>query len=135
VPPALFVRPPEATYGRSATVAEQLYSASALLLWLVGGRPPFPGETPERVIRRHRSKIAPSLATMTADAPEALVRAVARSLRKDPAGRPTTLAVLREPLQQAAKNATWPAASVASPRLPEDPPRRRGWRLRLPFRR
>ncbi|GIW06133.1 MAG: hypothetical protein KatS3mg060_0938 [Dehalococcoidia bacterium] len=72
---------------------------------------------------------------MTRDAPDALVRAVARSLRKDPAGRPTTIAVLREPLRQAAKNADWPAALIAEPALPAEEPRRRVWRLPLPFRR
>ena len=135
-PPALYVRPPEAAIGRPATVAEHLYSAAALLLWLVAGTPPFPGETVERVLRRHRSKIAPSLATMTREAPDALTQAVARSLRKDPAGRPTTIAVLREPLHQAAKNADWPVPSIAVPALAEEQPRPAGgWRMRLPFRR
>ncbi|MCS6803179.1 MAG: hypothetical protein RMM58_14210 [Chloroflexota bacterium] len=135
VAPALYVRPPEMTTGRPATVAEHLYSAAALLLWLVGGKPPFPGETPDQVLRRHRNTIAPSLAMMTPEAPDELVRAVARSLRKDPAGRPTTIAVLRAPLRHAAKSADWPVASLAEPALPPEEPRRRRWQWRLPFRR
>ncbi|MFN8533021.1 MAG: hypothetical protein U0556_05710 [Dehalococcoidia bacterium] len=134
VPAAVFVRPPEAPTGRPASVAEHLYGAAALLLWLVAGSPPFPGETTERVMRRHRSKIAPSLATVSRDAPDGLVQAVARCLRKDPAGRPTTIAFLRDPLHQAARNADWPAPATVGPALPADEPeRRRRWKLRLPF--
>ncbi|MCL6647290.1 MAG: hypothetical protein K6U89_03005 [Chloroflexi bacterium] len=135
-PSALYVRALDAIAGQPASVAAQLYSAAALVLWLASGTPPFPGETAERIRRRHRSRLAPSLATLVPTAPPALVAVVARSLRKDPAGRPTSLAALREPLLQVAAEATWPAALPAEPALDPRPaapaPRRR---LRLPFRR
>ncbi len=74
----------------------------------MSGRPPFAGNTAEQVLRRHRSRLAPSLATLAPAAPDSLVKLVARCLRKDPAGRPTTVGQLREALSQAASEAVWP---------------------------
>lgn len=94
-PLARYVRPLEAAPLGSASTSQQVYAAAALLLWLVSGKPPFPGETVERVTRRHQSTLAPTLISVSPGAPPELSAVLTRCLRKDPAGRPRSIGELR----------------------------------------
>jgi predicted Ser/Thr protein kinase len=68
--------------------AADWYSFGILLFELIGGRPPFQGDTPFEILDQHRRGVLPDLRLLRPEAPSALVDLVEALTRKDPALRP-----------------------------------------------
>jgi eukaryotic-like serine/threonine-protein kinase len=75
--------PPEQFGGSPATPASDVYAATATFYECLTGRPPFTGDTAERLLYQHLSQAVP-----LEPVPEPLRPLVAAGLAKDPAGRP-----------------------------------------------
>ena len=74
-----------------------VYAVGATLFCLIAGQPPFLGDA-ARVIAGIASDEAPRVRSLVADVPQQLDRVIARTLEKDPARRPASLAQLRQSL-------------------------------------
>src|ERR1700689_5451255 len=75
--------PPEQFGGSPATPASDVYAATATFYECLTGRPPFTGDTAERLLYQHMSEPVP-----LEPVPEPLRPLVAAGLAKDPAARP-----------------------------------------------
>jgi hypothetical protein len=75
--------PPEQFGGAPATPASDVYAATATFYECLTGRPPFTGETAERLLYQHMSEPVP-----LDPVPEPLRPLVQAGLAKDPAARP-----------------------------------------------
>jgi hypothetical protein len=75
--------PPEQFGGTPATPASDVYAATATFYECLTGRPPFTGETAERLLYQHMSEPVP-----LEPVPEPLRPLVQAGLAKDPAARP-----------------------------------------------
>jgi serine/threonine-protein kinase len=64
-----------------------IYSLGCVLYEMLAGHPPFTGSTAQEVLSRHALDPVPSLRAARAAVPEALERAVARALAKQPLDR------------------------------------------------
>ncbi len=64
-----------------------IYAAGVLAYEMLAGRPPFGGESPQRVLAAHVTTRPDSLGRLRPDLPPPLVSAVMRCLEKDPADR------------------------------------------------
>jgi serine/threonine-protein kinase len=104
---------PEAALGRELTPASDVYSAAAVLYYLLDGRPPFGTVDAATAIRRHLSEAPPMLAGHGDDLSELLARAMA----KEPALRPQNAAEFLAELEDAASKRYGPGwlarASIA----------------------
>src|SRR5439155_1311942 len=66
---------------------------------MLAGRPPFAGESPQRVLAAHVTSRPDSLARLRPEVPPALAAAVMRCLEKDPADRWQSADELRRALE------------------------------------
>ncbi len=82
--------PPERIRGEAggADCRADIYSFGATLHHMLAGTPPFPGEDPTAVMRRHLEEPAPSLRRNAPDTPREVDEYVRRLLAKNPAERP-----------------------------------------------
>src|SRR5580704_11929545 len=85
----LVYAPPEQFGGSPATPASDVYAATATFYECLTGRPPFTGDTAERLLYQHLSEPVP-----LDPVPEPLRPLVAAGLAKDPAARPADGAAL-----------------------------------------
>ncbi|MGH3257316.1 MAG: serine/threonine-protein kinase [Streptosporangiaceae bacterium] len=81
--------PPEQFGGSPATPASDVYAATATFYECLTGRPPFTGESVERLLYQHLAEPVP-----LEPVPEPLRPLVAAGLAKDPGGRPADGAAL-----------------------------------------
>jgi eukaryotic-like serine/threonine-protein kinase len=81
--------PPEQFGGSPATPASDVYAATATFYECLTGRPPFTGDSAERMLYQHLAEPVP-----LEPVPEPLRPLVAAGLAKDPAGRPADGAAL-----------------------------------------
>lgn len=81
---------PEASLGEEATPASDVYSLGCLLYFLLAGRPPFSGPTPQEIIASHVLDAAPVPSHRNPAVPVALDELVARCMSKAPTERPRT---------------------------------------------
>ncbi len=79
----LMYAPPEQFGGSPATPASDVYAATATFYECLTGRPPFTGDTAERLLYQHMSQPVP-----LEPVPEPLRPLVAAGLAKDPGARP-----------------------------------------------
>ena len=79
----LVYAPPEQFGGSPATPASDVYAATATFYECLTGRPPFTGDTAERLLYQHLSQAVP-----LEPVPEPLRPLVAAGLAKDPGDRP-----------------------------------------------
>jgi len=95
--------PPEQFGGSPATPASDVYAATATFYECLTGRPPFTGDSAERLLYQHLAEPVP-----LEPVPEPLRPLVAAGLAKDPAGRPADGAALVADLRAAAGRACGP---------------------------
>ncbi|MGH3227326.1 MAG: protein kinase domain-containing protein [Streptosporangiaceae bacterium] len=99
----LVYAPPEQFGGSPATPASDVYAATATFYECLTGRPPFTGDTAERLLYQHLSQPVP-----LEPVPEPLRPLVAAGLAKDPAGRPADGTALVAELRAVAGGAYGP---------------------------
>jgi Protein kinase domain len=99
----LVYAPPEQFGGSPATPASDVYAATATFYECLTGRPPFTGDTAERLLYQHLSEPVP-----LDPVPEPLRPLVAAGLAKDPGGRPADGAALVAKLRAVAGGAYGP---------------------------
>ncbi|PYC66483.1 serine/threonine protein kinase [Streptomyces tateyamensis] len=80
---------PESATGRPQTSAVDVYAAGIMLYELVSGRPPFQGDSALQILQAHLTQEPPRPPGM----PEPLWTVVERCLRKEPAQRPSAVAL------------------------------------------
>jgi tetratricopeptide (TPR) repeat protein len=88
------------------------YSLACVLFELLTGKPPFGGPTTMALLSQHLSRLAPSVATLRPDVPEAVERAISRALEKAPGDRFDSVADLARALEGATVAA--PPATINS---------------------
>ena len=99
----LVYAPPEQFGGSPATPASDVYAATATFYECLTGRPPFTGDTAERLLYQHMSQPVP-----LEPVPEPLRPLVAAGLAKDPGGRPADGTALVAELRAVAGGAYGP---------------------------
>ena len=99
----LVYAPPEQFGGSPATPASDVYAATATFYECLTGRPPFTGDTAERLLYQHMSQPVP-----LEPVPEPLRPLVAAGLAKDPGGRPSDGTALVAELRAVAGGAYGP---------------------------
>jgi serine/threonine-protein kinase len=95
--------PPEQFGGSPATPASDVYAATATFYECLTGRPPFTGDTAERLLYQHQSQAVP-----LEPVPGPLRPLVAAGLAKDPGGRPVDGTALVAELRAVAGGAYGP---------------------------
>ena len=78
---------PETLQGIPASARSDLYACGVVLYQLLAGANPFRGDQPSETLHRVMSHVPPPLAVLRADVPEAISRAIACALEKDPEQR------------------------------------------------
>ena len=99
----LMYAPPEQFGGSPATPASDVYAATATFYECLTGRPPFTGDTAERLLYQHLSQPVP-----LEPVPEPLRPLVAAGLAKDPGDRPADGTTLVAELRAVAGGAYGP---------------------------
>ena len=105
---------PEQARGEAGDVRSDLYSAGVILFELLTGEPPFAGESPLVVMRKHISEPTPDARRLNPNLSERTAMLVARAMAKDPGKRHQTAAEFLAALEEAARDAYgagWEAAS------------------------
>ena len=78
---------PEQAQGHTVSASSDIYSIGVIVFELLGGQPPFEGDTAVAVALKHLNEEPPPLSELRPDVHPALVAVVARALAKDPADR------------------------------------------------
>ncbi|HLM57815.1 MAG TPA: bifunctional serine/threonine-protein kinase/formylglycine-generating enzyme family protein [Pyrinomonadaceae bacterium] len=78
-----------------------IYSLGVILYQMLAGEVPFRGNSVPAIMKKHLSDAPPSLSALGVDMPLSLMRVVARSLEKEPAGRYQTIEEFSEDLRAA----------------------------------
>ena len=113
-----YMSPEQAVGDSEIDGRSDVYSLGCVIYEALAGRPPFTGTNPIAVLAQHITKPAPGLTSNNAELSPSLVRAVARSLEKNPDSRfPSATDFVQALLatDEVAKAA--PAALASTPRL------------------
>jgi len=94
----LYMSPEQASGRGDVDGRSDLYSLGVIGFEMLAGRRPFDAPTPADVLVQHMTKEPPPLQPLAAGAPDTLVKAVARCLKKDPAARWPDARALRQAL-------------------------------------
>jgi serine/threonine protein kinase len=81
-----FIAPEQALNGTTVDVRADVYSLGASFFALVTGKPPFGGNTTQKLLH-HQMRPAPRLSTLDPSVPEGLSAVVAKMMAKKPADR------------------------------------------------
>jgi serine/threonine-protein kinase len=97
---------PEAVDGRGTDARSDLYALGLILFELFTGRPPFSGDSPFAILKKHCTEAPPLPSSVQPGVPPELEAIVLQLLRKDPAERPASaedlVVALRDWLNRAA---------------------------------
>jgi serine/threonine-protein kinase len=99
---------PEQARGESLTPASDIYALGVVLYQLIGGRPPFDGNTPLGVVLQHLQEPPPPLQPLRANLPPEVEAVVQRALAKRPADRFASAGELARAIE-----AAWPGRQPA----------------------
>jgi DNA-binding NtrC family response regulator/tetratricopeptide (TPR) repeat protein len=116
--------PEQAGLPRPVGPATDVYALGALLVELVSGAPPFPGDDPGAILHGHLARRPQPLRARRPDVPESLERLALACLEKEPAARPTAsdvapaLATILAELRGAVSSEGPLIADVAIPQAP-----------------
>jgi serine/threonine-protein kinase len=91
---------PEQISGKEPDTRADLYSLGVVLFEMIGGAPPFVGNTDMTTALAHLNDRPPRLSSRAADVPPPLDRLVADLLAKDPQRRVPSASVLRQRLDE-----------------------------------
>ena len=91
---------PEQAQGAPVDQRSDVYSLGCVLYEMLGGRPPFTGDTPLSVAYRHVRENPEPPSRVNPDVPQALDAIVMKALAKNPANRYQSAAELREDLER-----------------------------------
>ena len=92
---------PEQFHTSAVTPAADLYALGCVLFELLTGVPPFHSASPLELGQKHCTETPPPLRTLRQDVPRDLELLIDRLLRKEPADRPESAAVVRDALIRA----------------------------------
>lgn len=87
---AYYISPEQAESGRSADTRSDLYSVATVLFEMLGGRPPYEGETAVDIVIKHMNEPVPSLHRLRPDLPPDIDTFIQKALAKPPAKRYAT---------------------------------------------
>ena len=131
---------PEQSRGDPVDHRSDVYSLGCVLYEMLGGRPPFAGETPVGVAYKHVHERPEPLSTANPEIPAEVEAVVMRALEKDPADRYESAEEFRGALTSAVADASTeplmeatgvlPGIDTTQP-LPHRPRPRRWWPLAL----
>jgi serine/threonine protein kinase len=79
-----YIAPEQASDARQADIRSDIYSLGCTLYALLGGRPPFSGETAMQIILAHIAVPPPPLRELRPEVPEELAAVVAKMIAKEP---------------------------------------------------
>jgi len=87
---AYYISPEQAESGRSADTRSDLYSVATVLFEMLGGRPPYEGDTAVDIVIKHMNEPVPSLCRLRTDLPAEIDTFMQKALAKTPAKRYAT---------------------------------------------
>jgi serine/threonine-protein kinase len=91
---------PEQAQGAPVDQRSDVYSLGCVLYEMLGGRPPFTGDTPLSIAYRHVREDPQPPSTVNADVPAALDAVVMKALAKNPDNRYQSAGEMREDLER-----------------------------------
>jgi len=91
---------PEQALGKRPTSQSDIYSLGVTLFEMVGGRPPFEGDSTMTVMTMHVNDPVPDINTLNPDTPPSLKRIIESALVKDPERRTETAAEIAGALRE-----------------------------------
>jgi len=106
-----YMSPEQIRSAKHVDARTDIWSLGVILYELIGGRPPFGGESPTAVIAAITTDQPTPLATRRPDTPPALSAIVMRALEKDPAARFRDVRSLAEALAPYGTPALWDRSS------------------------
>lgn len=105
---------PEVSAGAMPSALSDIYAVGILLWQLIGGRPPYTGDSPVAVAAKHASQPYPSLRAVMPAVPEALDKLIEKATSKNPLHRYVSVQMLLHDLRQVqdalrfGRPLTWP---------------------------
>jgi eukaryotic-like serine/threonine-protein kinase len=91
---------PEQATGRTVTTATDIFSLGAILFHALTGRPPFQGESTLEILRQVTGSDAPDPSTLAPWVDRDLATVCLTALRRDPAGRYSSVAAFADDLER-----------------------------------
>jgi serine/threonine protein kinase len=107
---------PEQVRGEVVDSRSDVYSLGVVLFEMLSGRPPFAGDNPLAVARRHLEEPPPSVRELNPEVPAELADVVVRCLAKRPDDRYASARTLAAELRRVAVGNPTPSATLALPR-------------------
>jgi len=84
-----YAAPEQARDPHGVTIAADVYSLGCTAVFCLTGRPPFPSDLVDEVLRLHAEAPRPSIRTRRPDAPDAMERLIRAMMAVDPGERPS----------------------------------------------
>ena len=105
---------PEVIRSGRQDVGSCLYSIGCTLFEMVTGKPPFPGDEVDQVLKAHLEQPAPKAHRVVPEVPRLLAKLISVLLLKDSSQRPSSVEALRKPLNQIINGTAAPESDFAA---------------------